>query len=276
MKKILFLICLTIAVQAGNPKVFASIGDPIYHAVKPVRTLATLKSFRKDKALFNTFLTKAAAAYKEGKWIDAHKQTPEAKRRSKSYLAALRHLQQINAQITETVRSTLETAIKKQQRRRYFRIKKTGYPALINDAALHRKMAAYESRLHRQQKRDRRLKAQREAAYLRSYGNLRGEWRAKSSTGKETIYRFDSPEKLTIVSRSPSRMQTLVGAWHISNDTLNIALSSITNTMEDGVPHERDTDVKLHMKIRSIGTKKLKLYDMLRKKEQTFFRYDND
>lgn len=269
-------MCLAVALQAGTPKVFASIGDPVYQAVKPTRALVTLKNFQKDKALFKTFLNETAAAYKEGKWIDAHRHTPDAKRRSGEYLAALRHLGQLNAQITESVRNTLETAIQKRQTRLYFTIKKSGYPALIDDAELHRKMAAYESRLKQQQERDRRLKMQQESAFLRSYGNLRGKWRAKTAAGKEKIYRFESPKKLTIITRSASRKQTLEGEWRIRNNMLDIALSRITNTMQDGVPHARDTDIKLHMKIRSIGKKSFKLYDMRRKKEQTFFRYDND
>ena len=272
MIRLLFFLSLTLTLQAATPKTYASIGDPVYRAVGPVGTLCTSKTFRKEQELFKSYVSEANAAEKEGLWLDTHLRSPEAKKRSGSYLKTLRHLQKVNAKITDIVRDKTMDAIEKHHTRTYFAINKSGYLALINDPELQRASQRFEKRLKAEQKRKKEQQIRAEADYLRSYGNLKGDWRSAPSSGKSVVYRFLDERHIVIVKQSSARTQTLEGTWRIDGDVMQIALETITNQKKGGIPHQRTAGVKLQMQIRAINKKKMTLFDTRRKILLTFLR----
>ena len=272
MMKMLLLLSLSLVLQAAMPKTYASIGDGIYNAIGPVRTLASYKTFRSDQKVFQTYINDAEAAKKEGFWLDSHRSHPEAKQRSEAYLKRLRHLQNVNAQITDTVRTKTMRTIEKHQTSTYFAIKKSGYPALIEDPDFKRASQRFENRLASEQKRAQVQKQKEAAAFLRSYDNLKGEWHSDSLEDKKIVYRFFDQDRISIVKRSSARTQTLEGTWQIKNDVMYVALSSITNRNTGSTPHQRATDAKIELQIRAIGKEKMTLFDPRRKEVLTFLR----
>jgi len=276
MIRLLFILLIAVACDAGTPKTYASVGDPIYKAVKPARALSTSRYFSDEKEVFSDFISETAAAEKEGFWLDAHRMEPNVKERHDAYLAKLRNLKQQDAMLKSIVKTKMNRAIRTNQSGLYIAIKKSGYTELINDPQLNQQMTRYEERLKEEQKRKLAQNPKAYAKYLRSYENLNGEWHATSPTGKSIAYRFTEKDHIFIVKQDAKTVQTLEGTWYIDNNVLNVALASITNQSSDGTPHVRKTNVKLVMEIRSLDTKKMTLFDARRKTELSFLRYDLD
>ena len=114
--------------------------------------------------------------------------------------------------------------------------------------------------------------AREQAAFLRSYGNLKGDWHTTSASGKSIVYRFLDKQRLMIVKQDSAQTQTMEGTWRIDGEVMQIALATITNQKTGGIPHQRTTDVKLQMQVRAIGKEKMTLFDTRRKSLLTFFR----
>ncbi len=270
MIRLLTLLLLTLSLSAANPKIYSSIGDPVYAAIVPTKTLSTFKTFREDRELFSSFVAEADAAKKEGLWIDKYRLLPEAKARSQQYLKTLRRLQRIHAQISKIVKDATMTAIRKHHAKTYAAIKKTRHPVFRTDAELRRNAQRFEKQLKRERAAAKRKKERRYAAYLRSAKNLNGTWKGKSRNSK-VVFRFKG-NTVSIVKTSPKLQQTLRGKWRIKGDNMTIDLHSITNTRSDGIPHTRKSDVTLPMQIRKIGKRTLTLYDTRRKEEIALLR----
>lgn len=272
LKRLLFFLLLALTLQAAMPRTYSTVGDPLYRAVGPVGTLADFKAFGGERDIFVSFIRETKAAEKEGFWLDTHLRMPEAKARSKAYLKTLRHLQKVNAQIADIVREKTMEAIGKKHARTYFAIKKSGYLALIDDPELQRASRRYENRLKAEQKRKQEHRVRQEADFLRSYGNLKGEWFNHAASGKTTTYRFLDKERIVIIKQSKAKTQTMEGTWRIDDDVMHIALESITHQQTGGVPHRRAANVTLQMQIRAIGKEEMTLFDTRRKTLLTFLR----
>ena len=273
VKRLLFFLMLTLTLQAAMPKTYSSIGDPIYRAVGPVETLAAQKTFREEGELFSAYVREAKAAEQEGRWLDTHLRLPEAKARSASYLKTLRHLQKLNAQITGIVREKTMDAIRQHHSGTYFAIKKSGFTALITDPELQQASRRFENRLKTEQKRKAEQDARRKEDFLRTYGNLKGDWHSSSSPGNTIVYRFVDTRRIMIIKEREANTQTMEGTWRIDDDdVMHIALETITHQKTGGIPHQRTADVKLQMQIRDIGQKKMTLFDVRRKTLLVFLR----
>lgn len=263
MIRFLFLLVSALSLYAATPKIYSTIGDPVYAAVGPTRQLSTFKTFKEDRALFSSFADQADTAKEEGFWLDKYRLLPEAKKRSQLYLKTLRHLQRINAQISKIVKDTTMAAIKKHHAKTYAAIKKTHHPVFHDDAELRRAATRFEQQLKREYRNAQKKKQRRYKAYLRSSKNLNGTWKGKTAEGK-VHFRFKG-NALSITKISPKLTQRLQGKWQIKGNTLTIDLHSITNTRSDGIPHTRKSHVTLTMQIQKISKKSLLLFDTRRK-----------
>jgi hypothetical protein len=266
MVRLMLFFILALTAQAATPKIFSSVGDPVYAAVAPVKMLSTYKTFKQDRTLFTSFVTQADAARKEGFWLDKYRLLPEAKRRSKAYLETLRQLQQINAQISKIVKETTLNSIKKHRTKTYYALKKSAHPVFRDDKELRQQMARFERRLTQEHKQQQQENAEQKAAVLRSFKNLKGTWQGMVNKGESIVYNFKTPNDITITKQPETLLQAIEGRWRIHNDTLTISLKTITNQKADGIPHTRDTSVKLVKKILSIGKEHLTLFDTRRRK----------
>lgn len=267
MHRLLMLLLLSLAAYGRTPEIYAGIGDPVYAAVEPVRTLSTQKAFRDDKPLFTSFVQEAAAAKKEGFWLDGNRRHAETKQRAEVYLRTLRALSRMNADISNRVKKHLLDAINGRRVNTYYAIKKSAHPVFKSDGELHRAMVRFERKLARERGQHKQVKAGKDAAYLRSYDNLRGTWKGSNGTGSRVTYRFSDKKRLTIVERNAEQIQTFKGNWKIASDVLQVSLSEITNQKGDGVPHTRSADIRLSYKILKIDSKKIELFDQRRQTE---------
>lgn len=265
MLRLLLIISMALSLHAATPKIFSSVGDPVYRSVDAVRILAGYKTFKSDRKLLSDYVTSAEAAMAEGYWLDKYRMLPEAKPRSKSYLDSLRHLQQINAQIGKLVKEATLRAISKHHAKTYYAIKKSRHPVLKEDAELHRAMKRFERTLEKERKQAARAKAAANAKFLRSYDNLKGVWGTTSASGEAVTFRFVDAKRIAIIRKAPDQIQTLEGRWESSEDAIRVTLDKITNQREDGIPHSRDASVTLTYRIDTIGKKALTLTDTRRK-----------
>lgn len=271
----LFLLTMLLSsalLFAATPKIYASIGDPVYRSVDAVRTLSGYKTFRADSKRFFDYVLQAEAAKKEGFWLDTHRHSPEAKRRSKAYLELLRQLNLTNKQIEKIVKNTTLTAIKKHHVNTYYAIKKSKHPVLKSDAELRRAMNRFERRLAQERKQQQKAKAAKRAKYLRSYGNLKGEWQAKTDSGEKIRFTFVDKQHLRILHTKGTKTKRLEGRWSSSPGYIRFQVERITNIFADGIPHTRSSSVTLDFKIIAIGKTKMRLFDTRRKTEIALLR----
>ena len=265
--RMLLLLLLTLAVYAGTPKIYSTVGDPVYGTVDAVETLSTYKTFQGDRELFLSFVRQADTAKEEGFWLDKYHLLPEAKARSKAYLKTLRKLKQLNAQISKIVKDATLDAIGKHHEKTYAAIKKSAHPVLKEDRELRQAMLRFERRLAGEHQQRQKEQAQKQADWLRSSENLKGAWRGTAADGDALVYRFSGKNRLVIVIQNTEQLQTLEGTWRIDSNMLRVALNRITNQRSDGVPHVRETDVRLSFEIRGIGKKSMDLFDTRRKSD---------
>jgi hypothetical protein len=263
----LLTMLLSSALFAVTPKIYASIGDPVYRSVDAVRTLSGYKTFKTDGKRFFDYVLQAEAAKKEGFWLDTHRHSPETKRRSKAYLELLRRLNLTNKQIEKIVKNTTLTAIKKHHVNTYYAIKKSKHPALKSDAELRRAMSRFERRLAQERKQQQKAKAAEHARYLRSYGNLKGEWRAETASGEKIRFKFIDKKHLRVIHIKGTKTKRLEGRWSSTPGYIRFQVERITNIFADGIPHTRSSSVALDFKIITIGKTKMRLFDTRRKME---------
>lgn len=265
MLRLLLIISMVLSLHAATPKIFSSVGDPVYRSVHAVRILSGYKTFKSDRKLFSDYVASAEAAKKEGYWLDKYRMLPEAKSRSKSYLKQLRYLQQINAQIGKLVKEATLYAIKKHHVKTYYAIKKSRHPVLRADAQLRRAMNRFERTIKKERKQAARAKAAANAKFLRSYGNLKGVWGTTSDSGETVTFHFVDAKRITIIRKASGRIQTLEGRWESSEDAIRVKLNKITNQREGEIPHSRSASVTLTYRIVTVGKKALTLIDTRRK-----------
>lgn len=263
----MIVLLLTTITFAATPKIYASIGDQVYKSAGAVRTLSSYKTFKQDHKLFFDYAVEAEAARKEGLWLDKYRMLPEAKVRSRAYLELLRRLNQINKQIAKIVKETTLATIKKHHVNTYYAIKKSRHPILKEDPELRRAMKRFEQRLARENKKEKQEKAAKKATYMRSFNNLRGEWKTVKDAEESIHFSFKDKTHLQVTHAKGSRVKTLKGRWKSDPKHIIFDVKKITNRSVDGFPHTRKTSVVLRYTIVSVSTKKMTLFDTRRKKK---------
>lgn len=271
MLRLLLIIAMVLSLHAATPKIYSSVGDPVYRSVHAVRILSGYKTFKSDRKLFSDYVASAEAAKKEGYWLDKYRMLPEAKSRSKSYLKQLRYLQQVNAQIGKLVKEATLHAIKKHHVKTYYAIKKSRHPVLRSDAQLRRAMQRFEQTLKKERKRAAQAKAAARAKYFRSYGNLKGVWSGTAS-GEKITFHFIDAKRIAITRKTQQRVQTLHGRWKSAQDAIRVKLDKITNQRAGEIPHSRSASLTLIYHIDTIGKKRMTLIDTRRKERLTLAR----
>lgn len=260
----LFLFFLTWTLHAQTPEIYSAIGDPVYQALEPTREYTTFKTFRNDRKLFSDFVKQADKAKKEGFWLDKNRHRPEIRSRTSAYLERIRRLAKTSHFISEIVKKETLEAIRKNHKKTYAAIRNANHPVFNNDRELKNACARFERKLRREKEAQKRKKAQRHAAYLRSFGNLKGSWHGTEPDGTKVTWNFIGKNSLDIVSRDEEMTLTIRGTWTIAEDLLTVRTEKITQQKEHYPDRSRESTVTMDYDLNGISEKSLKLYDTRR------------
>lgn len=268
----LFVMMFFTAAAFAAPKIYSTLGDPLFATVSPTQTLANYQTFSHEAATFNAFVHDAQAAEKEGYWLDAHKASPDGKARAADYLKTLRELIKREKKISATIKTETMQVIEENKAGVYRAIRRTGHPIFRQDAQLRRAMSAYEGRLQVKEEKKVQKKKRARAKYLRSVNNLVGTWSGTTIKGRPVRYHFYGGSEITITRSTKRGLQMLKGTWKIDENTLTIDLETVTTTDSSGVEHSRDAKVTLLRTIKAIDSSRLRLYDAKRHEELLLVR----
>ncbi len=261
MLRYLSLLLFSLLLFAGHPKIYSSIGNPLYNAIGPTKKLSTFVVFKDHRREFENFVKWAGDAKREGFWLDSHKGAPDFDARSKRYLKRLRNLQQYNSMISHYIKDETLTAIKKHHVRTFNTLTASAHPVFKRDKELAKACKRFKRQLKRERERAHKAKAKREAAYVRSYKNLKGRWKGTYESGEHTTFYFRNTHDIVITRTLKNRTQTLKGRWKIGHTVLNVSLTSITNKRQGEVAHTRASKANIVFDIKRIGRKRLVLFD---------------
>lgn len=265
MARILLILTIALSLYGKTPNIYSGIGDSVYGSVEAVRMYTTYSTFKNERALFSAYVREAMAAENEGFWLDKHRQAPQAKARSASYLQTLRGLEKRNRQIALIVKETTLDAIKKKHIKTYIALKEAQHPVFRTDNELRQAMAAFDRSIGQEADREKPLSPAEKKAYLRSNANLKGTWKGTEPSGTALRYHFTDPDRLEIVRGTKQKARHMEGEWKIEGDTMHLSVESITNHDTNGIPHTRSTKVPLTFDIREIGKNRMMLFDQRRK-----------
>ena len=235
------------------------MGDPIYATIVPTSKLASLEIFKEDRGLFGTYINKAQDTKKEGFWLDKYKHLPEAKERRKKYISTLRKLTDLNKQIAKIVKDTTLRIIKKNWRKTYYAIKRSGHPVLKTDTELRRASIQFEKKIKLESNKRKERQRQKKQAYYRSAKNLNGKWTGKAKN-RNVKFIFNK-NTLLCENISGDTIQTYKGKWHIEKNTLFFNVTKISRKAGSRPMHARDASATLKYEIVKIGKKELRLKD---------------
>lgn len=259
------LTCFASLLFASNPKLFSSVGDPIYDNTVFIKTFSKQYAFNAYKNEFEYYILKVKKHKKIGFRLDNFPNLDETKDYQAYYLNGLKKLKYENEKIEQTIKKQLLQSIKTNNRIRFLAMIETDFPPFKTDKQLVKAIADYRavlaSRVLKQevkQKHNAQQAAQEREDYLHSFENLKSKW---IGTQKESVVNLEFIDEthLDLHIQNGQEAQVLNATYKLTNNTLAITTISITHITSKGHQHTRHKKINITYIIDSISNKKLTL-----------------
>jgi len=240
LKFILSLTLLSLSLFAQTPKLFKAIGDPIYAEIPAVISLSKMHYFQKDKKQLNHFVNKAKQHKKLGFSYDKKRRNKNlSKQEQKEYLDGLRALKQDLTSIYAIVRVDLQSIIKKNYIKTFYRLRRTKLDILHIDSKSAHAIQRYEKKITKKRRLAKQKKAQEAQRakvahynFLRSSHNLNGKWKGKSSDGT-TMYANFAKNSLYLTYKTKKDTTIFKGSYTIKKNNFNFFIEQRKRTKAD-------------------------------------------
>jgi hypothetical protein len=248
MLKLLVLFLTPLILLAQNPKIYSSVGDPLYDDLKSILKLSDLHSFKPHREAMKRFVTEVQEAKSEGFALDRQKDQD----RAKTYLEALRALSKRNIQWRRTIKEVMAASIRTDFEARYRQIIGTNHPLFREDPELKRLITGYQRVLNKRAAE----KARKHVDFLRTHAHFNGTWNTPS---QQWIFKGN---KLTTVKHDGKQKQVSQGTWKFEGPHLVHHVTAMENSYNDRNKLFRETDTLVYYTLIQLRSGELDVKDV--------------
>ena len=248
MLKMLILLFTPLLLLAQNPKIYSSLGDPLYDDMKSVRKLSDLHSFKPYREEMRLLVTDVQKLQQRGLELDRQKDPGKAK----AYLEELRTLSKRNVAMRKSIKNVMAASIRTDFEARYRQIRRTNHPLFREDPELKRLITGYQKTL----KKRAVAQARKHVDFLKTHAHFNGTWRTPSQH-----WTFEG-DKLTTVKYDGKQKQINLGTWKFEDRHLVHHVTHIENSYNDRNKLIREIDTMVYYTLIKLRSGNLEVKDI--------------